>query len=802
MNMTKGMHLGHINIRSITNKWDVFKTQFLSTNLHIITISETWLNEKLPSEFYKLTNDYTFLRNDRNWSDEGHSNIKKGGGVALYVKNSLNYSDVDFIHLNTNNKNIESQWVSIKQQNSRTILIGNVYRPPQGNIETFIQVLEDILTSMDLSKIELFIMGDLNIDILERKNPNTKKLLELIKTFGLRQLIKTPTRYSKDKNSLIDVIITNSDFISNSGVCDVNLSDHQMIIATRKKARAKKQKCDFKGRSYRNYNKQTFQNLIINAEWNSFLLQETVTGKWNEMLKIIYKSIDNLCPIKSFKIKQIKEAWITPQLLELIKDKDHALKKAKKKKDPELWKNAKRLRNNCTKRLRDARAEFIKDRLDQNMGDSKKFWKNIQEVIPNKKSNNRNIFNLLDNSTKEMIESENTADFINDYFTNIGPNLAKDLRKPWSFVGEKPDEILDELLTNEVEIIELCKGININKSSSIENLSSEIIRDAFEAIPSMVVELFNLSFNKSEIPVEWKIAKVTPLPKAGDSRNVSNLRPVSILPLPSKLIEKIVHKRVYNHCNNNKFLDEKQGGFRPNHSTVSTTSYFINDLYTAMSNNEISIAVYIDAMKAFDTVNHNILLNKLQYFGITGKCADWFEEYLKGRQQCTIANDVISSLKPIKCGVPQGSVCGPLLFLLYINDISKSLKKCKVSLYADDTVLYYSSNNLNQAVNNIQNDLAELSSWCDINKLTINCKKTKYCVYGMRKIVKRSKNVDIILSLNNIPLERVCSYKYLGFILDDHLNFNKHISSMVSTVSHKLYLLSRIRRYLNDQACI
>ena len=125
-----------------------------------------------------------------------------------------------------------------------------------------------------------------------------------------------------------------------------------------------------------------------------------------------------------------------------------------------------------------------------------------------------------------------------------------------------------------------------------------------------------------------------------------------------------------------------------------------------------------------------------------------------------------------------------------------------MSLYADDTVLYYSSNNLNQAVNNIQNDLAKLSSWCDINKLTINCKKTKYCVYGMRKIVKRSKNVDIILSLNNIPLERVCSYKYLGFILDDHLNFNKHISSMVSTVSHKLYLLSRIRRYLNDQACI
>ena len=130
------------------------------------------------------------------------------------------------------------------------------------------------------------------------------------------------------------------------------------------------------------------------------------------------------------------------------------------------------------------------------------------------------------------------------------------------------------------------------------------------------------------------------------------------------------------------------------------------------------------------------------------------------------------------------------------------MKNCKVSLYADDTILYYSSNSLNQAINKIQNDLAELSNWCDINKLTINCKKNKYCVYGMRKIVKKSKNVDMILSLNNVLLERVCSYKYLGFILDDHLNFNKHINSMVSTVSHKLYLLSRIRRYFNNEACI
>ena len=401
-----------------------------------------------------------------------------------------------------------------------------------------------------------------------------------------------------------------------------------------------------------------------------------------------------------------------------------------------------------------------------------------------------------------MVDMENTANYFNDYFTNIGPKLAQQHRKPWNYDGIEADIILGDMHTDVPEIIKLCKEININKSSSINHLSSEIIRDAFLAVPAKVVELFNLSFDLGEIPDIWKVAKVTPLPKAGNSKDVCNLRPVSILPLPSKIIEKIVHNRIYNHCNDNKLLEERQGGFRPNHSTISTTSYFINDLYSAMNNNEITIAVYIDAMKAFDTVNHDILLKKLPHFGIRGRCADWLKDYLQNRKQCTIANGITSNLIPITCGVPQGSVCGPLLFLIYINDIVKSIQKCQVSLYADGTVLYYSSNNLNEAIETIQKDLIELSNWCSTNKLTINCKKTKYCAYGMRSIVKKSKNVDMILSLNNVPLERVCSYKYLGFILDDQLNFNKHVNEMTKTISHKLYLLSRIRRYLNKKACI
>ena len=409
---------------------------------------------------------------------------------------------------------------------------------------------------------------------------------------------------------------------------------------------------------------------------------------------------------------------------------------------------------------------------------------------------------MIDQITELDIDENDTARYINDFFVNIGPNLARNCNQPWRFDGKSCATNLENIITNIDEIVKLCKEININKASCIEHLSSEIIRDAFLAVPEKIVDLFNLSFGLAEIPPDWKIAKVTPLPKAGNSNNVGNLRPVSLLPLTSKLIEKIVHNRIYKHCEDNNILDERQGGFRPNHSTCKTTSYFLNDIYKAMNDNNILIATYIDAMKAFDTVDHALLLQKAEHYGIKGLNLEWLRNYLSERYQCTIANNIISDKKLITCGVPQGSVCGPLLFLMYINDIASVLDYCKVSLYADDTVIYLAHENVNIAVELVQKDLNNLSNWCTRNKLTVNSKKNKYCIYGMRSNVKKSKTINTVLSLNNNILDRVCSYKYLGFILDDHLTFNKHITELCKVVSHKLYLLAKVRRYLTTEACI
>ena len=800
---TKGMHVAHLNVRSMVNKWDNVKANFIDSNIHILSFSESWLHQLLPDNLFQLGNNYTLLRNDRNWNDENDPNSppKKGGGVCTYVKNTLNYSETSYSHMNRSCKDLESQWISINQKPNKTILIGNCYRPPQGNIENCIDTLEEQLTNLDLSKVEIIITGDFNIDITGKNNESAKKFLSMMKDFGIRQLINEPTRYSSNKNSCLDLMFTNSDIIAKVGVSNLNLSDHQLVMLTRKKLKTIKQKCSFVGRSYRNYDKNNFQQLIMAADWSVYDESRNPTQKWYIMKNIIKEIIDEMCPIKSFRINQIKQPWITPPLLELIKDKDIALKNAKKTKNEQLWKEAKRLRNACTNRLRQAKADFIKDNLNHNQNDPKKFWQNIQEIIPNKSTNKKNIF-LNNMDTNEPIELDRVADYINEYFINIGPNLATKCNGQWQYNGIESNNSLSDIHTSPEEMMNICKKININKASCIENLSSEILRDAFMVLTDRLSELFNACFDVAVIPPEWKFAKITPLPKPGDSTLVSNYRPISLLPLMSKLIEKVVHSRIYMHLEENDILDKRQGGFRPGHSTVTTCSYFINDIYSACNNNNFTIAVYIDAMKAFDTVNHNILLQKLDKIGIRGRLLDWIRNYLADRYQSTIANSTISNEQLIKCGVPQGSVLGPLLFLIYINDISKIITNSQVSLYADDTVLYLSHTDIESAIALLQSDLDKLQTWCDSNKLTINCKKTKFCLYGMRSLVRKAKMQDIQLSLNNQILEQVCSYKYLGLILDEHLNYNKHIKEMNKLISHKLYLLSKIRKYLTTKACI
>ena len=296
------------------------------------------------------------------------------------------------------------------------------------------------------------------------------------------------------------------------------------------------------------------------------------------------------------------------------------------------------------------------------------------------------------------------------------------------------------------------------------------------------------------------MTNVIPLPKEGDLTKCTNYRPISLLPLPGKLIEKIVHNRLSNFLENHSLLDPNQGGFRKNNPTINSIANYIDNIYDAINNNKTSLAIYIDFSKAFDTVNHEILLQKLSHLGIKNNSLLWLKSYLHNRKQRTFINNVYSNYNNIECGVPQGSTLGPLLFLVYINDLRNCLTHSKSYLYADDTVLVETCIDIYTSYLNLQADLDNIANWCKGNKLTINIKKTKSMLYGSSY---RIKNIQLQkFSLDGEQIDFVQQYKYFGITLDSTFTFKQQAQNTIKIVSHKILLLYKIRKFINEHAAI
>ena len=801
-NLGRGLHIAHLNVRSLLggHTFDMLKQQIQGSNIDIFTVSETWLTEAIPDGTVEISG-FGLVRFDRQWNEGNTGNEpKRGGGLACYIRDGINFSDAVHANLNTSCKDLESVWIKLELDNIRPIVVITAYRPPNGDYKKCCSLLSEAFDKANLKdNTDIFLLGDFNFDYGDKKRPSYKELSFTTQSMGLKQWIKGTTRYAFREgvptNSTIDLIFSNSDCISRVQTLDLNISDHQAILISRKKVYLKRNKIDFRGRSYRNYDKAAFQNRLVNNNWDQFYGSKDPNKQWKLMHEIILNAISDMCPMKSFRVDEIQERWITNEALEAIKDKDRALRTAKRTGREEDWARARNLRNRVGRDLENLRAEYLKNQQEANRGDPKNFWKSVSQLIPGRSSKTGRIW-LKDEVTNDTIPVDLTADFINKFFTNIGPELAKGHSKNWRYYGEIAQNSINEFTTNADEITKLCKEINTMKSSGLDEISSKICKDAFLVLTEQLVSMFNNSLDSSTFPESWKIAKVVPLFKGGDREKVGNYRPVSLLPLPGKIMEKIVHKKVSSFWDNNEFLTKDQGGFRKGFSTLSTIADLTDNIFSEINNGNTTVAAFIDLRKAFDTVNFQILLDKLDRSGIRGKLLRWCWSYLRGRLQCTLANGNTSSLLPTTCGVPQGSVLGPLFFLVYVNDAQGAMDDCDVKLYADDTVLCQSGVNGELASGKLQTSLDLFVNWCSTNQLTINIQKTKIMIFGSRHKVKKASNVKI--GINGKTLQVVPSYKYLGLHLDSTLNFNLHISSVIRTVIHKLTLLAKMKRYMID----
>ena len=295
---------------------------------------------------------------------------------------------------------------------------------------------------------------------------------------------------------------------------------------------------------------------------------------------------------------------------------------------------------------------------------------------------------------EEIFNPTHIANRFREYFTNIGPNLAKSIpasdKSHRSFLNGGFINSFFLQSASEQEVTEICSSFRSGTAPGYDSISMNVVKESFNLICAPLTYIINLSLNSGLVPQEMKIARVIPLFKSGDKSLFTNYRPVSVLPVFSKFLERIVYNRLINFLNKYDILSRNQYGFRKNYSTAHALIQLYDKISNALDNKRVTLGLFIDLSKAFDTVNHEILLDKLEHYGVRGVALQWFESYLSCRKQFVQYNDYNSSSLDITCGVRQGSILGPLLFLVYINDLCNVSKVSEMILFADDRNIFYS----------------------------------------------------------------------------------------------------------------
>ena len=759
--LTENISIVHWNICSLRNKMDFVHIE--ATKHDIITISETCLNERDNSNNLAVPGFHPIVRRDR----DGH------GGVAIYVRSNMIMKERPDLDV----PGLEVIWIETKI-NQNVLLVGSIYMPPNTPVAYWNLIKESINKAFNTPH-RFILLGDLNTCFMHNPSPH---LMEIIQQYSLNQLINDYTRIetvtrmgvTTITKSCIDLVLTSSmDLISNVSVLPKICSDHMLPCV---KLNSK--------RIFSNYRKVTLNLTKLNV---NRLMEELETINFLDICtnhsiddsallfsENIMQAVRTCTPTKIVKVRENSPLWLNEYILILREQKNYIHQTAKRLDTITMWECFRRFRNFYTDEVRNRKRNYLQE-LDNHISNehnfnSKRWWKLVNNFLKNKGIESNDIPPLeIDDQT--IYSNVKKANAFNVYFNSQSQITGNDDTLP---NVDQDHQVMPRFQLNTEEVTVVLKNLDTSKAVGPDLVHNKILVAAYPIIAEPLTILFNRSLSEGIFPAVWKKAHITPIFKKGNRSSCSNYRPISLLSCVGKILEKCVKLHVVDFLNEHKIITIAQSGFTQGDSTIYQLLSIYDDFLKSLDNNIKTQAIFFDISKAFDRVWHKGLLHKLRVIGINDQLLTWFHSYLSDRKQAVVVNGSCSDFLTIPAGVPQGSVLGPLLFLIYINDINKGIVST-TKLFADDTSMYLSVDDDETRSETLNSDLNKINVWANKWKVTFNCQKTKLVNICRQNAIPTNQ-----LVFEGTILEANFYHKHLGLVIQGNCKWNNHIDNVIA----------------------
>lgn len=779
----------HMNCRSVNHKEEEIKTVLEELKPDILCLTETWMDESNPKQTLE-TQDYKVIRKDRTEGFKQLHGKSNGGGIAIIHKRNQKIKVKNIAE-----DDDEALWIQV--QTSNPFMLGLIYRASYTNMiheEQGQTSLGKMLEKASLTTRNIITIGDFNCDTSSaEKTEETKQLEDIHEVHKLTQCITTPTRITDDTKTTIDHIWTNPEnkLVKTSGTM-IGISDHLAIYAKLEMKRTEQKKGTIKFRSYKNYDAEKLKEDIKEELHTSGIQSKIEDGELNEAIEefttILTKGADKHAPMKE--IKQTKEKpyipWMSTEVKDLREAKNNLIKMSYLQPNQQDKKEIKWLKNKLNQTKRKHKRAYYKKKLAEYKGDSKNTWKVFKEML-----NKQEIKETIE---PDMMDQQKANQF-NKYFATIGTVIKNKLGVVDTEVHYSQGFTFSEV--NEETVGKLIEKLRTGVATGADGISARIIKDSKETILPIMTALVNLSFRTSTFPESMKAATIKCLHKKNSTDEPANYRPLSILPVLSKIFERAAVDQMVQFLEANNLISRNQHAYRKGHSTITSLAEVTNHVYKEIDKGLIVGMASLDLSKAFDSISHSHLLQKLTDIGLGPSTVKWTKSYLANRTQKTKFTSITSETETVTSGVPQGSILGPVLFIIFSNDLITAFNEgTHVVSYADDTQLLETGKTPEEVKAKLERTIDIAQNWYQKNSLMSNPSKTEIIIFRTKKGKKHNIKIKVKEEGKEVELKPAECIKVLGVHVDENLAFDKHIKHVQGKATAATKNLYRIKDLL------